>query len=261
MTQRETPRWNVTGWEAVEHLRLTTFTQPETVVVNRTGLWREVVGSDPDQSVSQPRQNLIQETGALKDIPNAALLMNANPGRVDWILRPNTVGPTQDPPTLGNVGNALESFRKAIHPWLERELDATRIAFGAALTSPAPNVQAGYKHLSGFLLNLDSDGLQGAANFLYQINRPRVSESVPSFTVNRLSKWSVAVFESVSITVSPLNVGAVGRAGSPNHMSMLELDINTSPKPDELIPNDGIPQLFHELVSLGLEIAERGDIP
>ena len=260
MTQRETHFGNVTAWEAAEHLRLTTFIRP-TGVVSRTGLWREVVGADPDQSVSQPRQNLIQETGALKNIPDASLLMNANLERVDWILRPNTVGPAQAPPTLGNVGNALESFRKAVRPWLEREeLDVTRMAFGAALSKSAPNVEAGYKHLSVFLLNLNSDGLQGAENFLYQINRPRESISVPSFTVNRLSKWSVAMFESVSITVSPSSGGVTGRAGSPRLMSMLELDINTSPKPDELIPNDGIPELFHELVSLGLEIAKRGDI-
>ena len=261
MTPKETPRWNVTSWEAAEHLRLTTFIRPATGFVNQPGLWREVVGSDPDQSVSQPRQNLVQETGALSDVEDAALLVNASPERVDWILRPNTVGPTQDPPTLGNVGNALESFHKAIQPWLERELDVTRMAFGAALTTSAPNVQAGYKHLSGFSLILDSNRLQDAENFLYQINRPRESESVPSFTINRLSKWLVAAFESVSITVSPSSGSAVGNVASPMYMSMLELDINTSPKPDELIPNDGIPQLFHELVSLGLEIAERGDIP
>ena len=108
---------------------------------------------------------------------------------------------------------------------------------------------------------MDPKGLQGATNFMYQINRPRESASVPSFTVNRLSKWSVAAFESVSITVSPSSVRAVGYADFPMHMSALELDINTSPKPDALIPSDEIPQLFHELVSLGLEIAERGDIP
>lgn len=261
MTQKETSRWNVTGWDAAEHLRLTTFIRPETGVVNRAGLWREVVGANPDQSVSQPKQNLVQETGALSDVEDAALLMNANPERVDWILRPNTVGPIQDPPTLGNVGNALESFHKAIHPWLERELDVTRMAFGAALTASAPNVQAGYRHLSEFLPNLDPERLQGAAEFLYQINRPRESESIPSFMVNRLSKWSVAVLESVSITINPSSGRAVGSVGSPKHVSMLELDINTSLKQNELIPNDGIPQLFHELVSLGVEIAAKGDTP
>lgn len=262
MTQKETPHGSVVGWEAAEHMRLTTFVRPATGdVANWTGLWREVIGSDPDQSVSQPRQNLIQETGALDDAPGAALVMNANPERVDWILRPNPVGPTQDPPTLGNVENALESFNKAIRPWLARELDVTRMAFGTILMSPAPNVEAGYQRLSEFLPNLNPKGLQDVANFMYQINRLRESESVPSITINRLSKWSVAAFESVSITVSPSSVRAVGSVGSPSLMSALELDINTSPKPNELIPNNGISQLFHELVSLGLEIANRGDIP
>ena len=220
-----------------------------------------MVGADPDQSMAQPKQNLVQETGALEDVPDAALLMSANPERVDWILRPNPAGPTEAPPTLGNAGNALESFRKAIRPWLERELNVTRMAFGTALMSPAPNVEAGYKRLSESLPNLDIEGLRGAANFMYQINRPRGSKSAPLFTVNRLSKWSVAAFESVSITVSPSSVRAIGNVDSPILMSALELDINTSPKSNELIPNDGIPRLFHELVSLGLEIAERGDIP
>ena len=264
MTQKEAPQWNVTGWEAAEHLRLTTFIRPAADVANWSGLWREVVGSDPDQSVSQPKQNLIQETGALSDAPDAALLMNANPERVDWILRPNPPGPTQDPPTLGDVGNALETFSKAIRPWLERELDVTRMAFGTVLMSPAPNVESGYKRLSESLPNLDPKGLQGASDFIYQINRPRESGSVPPFTVNRLSKWSLQLLESGIITVGPLGRPSLESEflqHARQYVRVLELDINTSSTSNSSIPVNAIPSLFEELARLAFEIAEQGDIP
>jgi hypothetical protein len=41
----------------------------------------------------------------------------------------------------------------------------------------------------------------------------------------------------------------------------LELDISTMPEWEGELPHDGLPEVFRELVDLGQEIAEKGDIP
>ena len=49
--------------------------------------------------------------------------------------------------------------------------------------------------------------------------------------------------------------------GTPQLACRLELDINTSAENTNLIPLEHIRQLFEELVNLGYEIADKGDIP
>jgi hypothetical protein len=43
--------------------------------------------------------------------------------------------------------------------------------------------------------------------------------------------------------------------------SGLELDINTAPEWNEILPGNSLAQLFEELSSLGVAIAECGDVP
>jgi hypothetical protein len=43
--------------------------------------------------------------------------------------------------------------------------------------------------------------------------------------------------------------------------SALELDINTAPERTGALPAGSLPRLFQELASLGVDIAEHGDIP
>ena len=44
------------------------------------------------------------------------------------------------------------------------------------------------------------------------------------------------------------------------HAARLEIDINTVLEESNLLPHDNLISIFEELVTLGIEIAERGDI-
>ena len=54
------------------------------------------------------------------------------------------------------------------------------------------------------------------------------------------------------LTLPTTAVGTAGRA---------ELDMNTSPEYDGLLPHDTLPSLLQELIDLAAELAESGDVP
>ena len=115
------------------------------------------------------------------------------------------------------------------------------------------------RRLSALLpdVRLDADR---SSDFLYQINRRRISASDPEILVNRLSKWSVMHGGAVALAV----IGDTGPhlSRSPDYFACrLELDINSAGPLSSSMLESGVAQLFEEFVSLGKEIAEKGDIP
>src|SRR5262249_31155500 len=126
-------------------------------------------------------------------------------------------------------------------------------AFSAKLLQPAASPEEAYRVLAAHLpaVNLDSS----PDDFLLQINRRKeTSDVVDGLPINRVCTWSKM---NVAIFVEP------GRPFKwPDQCySALELDINTAPEKTDILPRTSLPRLFIELVSLGREIAERGDIP
>ena len=244
-------------WQ-VEQLRATAFFLPGV----REGLprewWANVVGGAPDEERNRAQEGTTQQFGQVSD---AQLNVIWRSDRVDWRLVP-VVSRLSEPasgfPSLGLYPERKAEFVELSAKGFGHVPDAIRVAFGAVLFKTVDDMQRGYEELAGYLpaVNL---GFGAATDFLYQINRFRQSEVVESLVINRLTKWSMAVGGSIGISLNPDRGVVVPRALPPQHACRLELDMNTvpllSPAGSEVTVG-----LFRELVSLGTEIAERGDV-
>jgi hypothetical protein len=92
--------------------------------------------------------------------------------------------------------------------------------------------------------------------FLYQINRPRASQTgIPSLRINRLTKWSVAILVHLSGT----DVTRLSEV-SQRHACRMEFDINTTPDFGGPLPQGAFPALLGEFTALVRELAEHGDV-
>ena len=245
------------SWE-VEHFRATTFIIGGLDATALPNLWHNFVGDVPEEVVTRPMEGVTRQTG---ELDGRQLHVSVQPGRVDWILRPlpTTLDQlVQRPPTLGPWSSQMESFDRVVGDWLRIGPAVSRLAFGTTLTLGVPDAKSGYEELSRLLPGVQLDPTN-SSDFLYHINRPRESRSGLSIRINRLSKWSVITLGSISVSVGPS--AAPTLAGGPTqHACRLELDINTATEASYQIPDNRLGELFQELVSLGCEIADRGDV-
>lgn len=212
------------------------------------------VGEPPESKVSQPKVGVIQEQGRFS---TGILTLISQPGRIDWLLtgsdKAELAGPFEE---------ALGPFVSLIVRWFGNAPVLQRIAFGAVLRLPVNNRTEGYQKLSGYLHHVELDP-EGSTEFLFQINRPRKSRSGnETLSLNRLSKWSVVLAQQATFTVqSPESAQFQLMNLQKDHFCRLELDINTAPDIEGDLPANALPEIFNELVELGLEIAKKGDIP
>lgn len=243
------------AWLA-ESLRLTAFTQEKIDPDSLRGSWKTIIGDEPEKQETKPRARTIQESGTFLD---ATLTFAGNPHRIDWIA--NWLVPSPDTldtwDRLGRFADHREHFVELMVKWLPTSPELKRLAFGAVLLDPVDSRNDGYRKVSGYIpfaVDLDS------RNFLYQINRRRDSQlQVPDLEINRLSKWSCMQFRTATVLI--------GEAGTFHDESeglsavRLEIDVNTVPEYTEPLDPSILVGLFKELVLLGSEIAEKGDIP
>lgn len=247
MPEKDLP--SLSEWQGTL-FRLTAFPAPD-FVIGEQNWWEEFVGDLPEQKTTQPKTGEITEQG---EFHNGILVLNMLPTRINWLYAApdQQILTTKRLPTLGQVDEEVKIFVNIMNTWLEQSSPhLIRLAFGARMILPADSREMAYTTLSQFLpFGLDS---QNSSNFLYRINRKRPSESgFSELTINRLSTWAVIRFQ----------MGQVGNSlATEQFVSQLELDINTVPEFDGVFENDVLSNLFSELVELGLEIAEKGDIP
>lgn len=245
-------------WEA-ERLRATTFILPGAEVAGMPSWWKQVVEEEPEQVLTRPRAGQMQQMGVFE---GKRLALVAQPGRVDWNLLATMGSPDESVeglPTLGPFSNTLESFLKVVKRWLDLCPPVIRLAFGAILVRPVADLQSGYTELSQSLPNVVLDP-PNSSDFLYQINRPRMSTSGIELKLNRLTKWSVMQAGFIEFALGA-DMGATLASGPRQFACRLELDINTAAASTGEIPKDKIHSVFEELVGLGREIADHGDIP
>ena len=76
-----------------------------------------------------------------------------------------------------------------------------------------------------------------------------------SLKINRLSKWSVA-----KRIRSRFEIGQSPQILNELYACRVELDINTDAENRDAIPLQILNDLFTNLIALGLEVAEKGDI-
>ena len=159
-----------------------------------------------------------------------------------------------EPDALSSYADAVPAFRRSAMQWLGFGdcPPLRRLAFGAVLLKPVPSHDSGYETLGGYLPAVTMD--PKSSDFLYQINRRRLSEVIDDLWVNRLSKWSIQRVESLTVSSDGTVVRGMGASAC-----RVELDINSVPSAESL-PADRLPRFFEELVVLAGEIALDGDI-
>lgn len=245
-------------WQA-ESLRLSAFPSPATAITEPTW-WTDLLGEPPERKISRPKMGGQQEEGPLEI---GKLRLVVQPTRVDWVF--GAISPKEEEaetfPTIGPFPKTLDTFLRLMFGWfgLETCPSLKRLAFGAILFQPVDNRKAGYKQLSTYLHAVKLDP-ERSSDFTYQINRPRDSTSgVPGLRINRLSKWSVSLIQTVAYTLETTSVSLV--QGRELSVCRIELDINTTPDFQGELSREQLPGIFKELVDLGFEISEHGDIP
>jgi len=252
MANEQMQKEPVSVWLA-ESLRLTVFLTPGAVVGDST--WEDLVGKPPETSVRRPAY---QDEGEFED---GRLTLATQPSRVDWLYAADLRKIESGLPTVGSFPDAVSKFQQLMYRWLKECPPITRIAFGAILLQPVGNRIEGYKRIVDYLPSVKLDG-ENSSEFAYQINRPRVSNNIDALQINRLSKWSVMEMQRLQFVIPAEQVAIVQPAapGEKRSACRLELDINTSPAFAGEFPKEKLFPVFDELIALGKEIAERGDV-
>jgi hypothetical protein len=244
----------IDAWQ-VESMRVTVF--PSNVVPIEQSWWDQIVGVPAETVTSRAKAGQYQAEG---DFEARRLTLQIQPGRIDWSVTPiiNAGEEFTSVPVLGPFPDVITSLSKVVSPWLPLAPDVKRLAFGATLLQPVENVRSGYGLIQNYLQRFHPD-LEGASDFLYQINRPRPSGThLPGLSINRLMRWSVQVAKRVMLTLG--GEGAATRTLGDEAACRLELDINTAPDFPGLLPGYQLALLLQETTDLGREIAEKGDV-
>ncbi len=222
--------------------------------------WEKAFAQQPERIDSKPRENS-ELVGGPSD--QGQLIANASPGRTDFILEPSKDFAIES----GSVWPSVpEEYREAwdktlelVGPWLNADMKVTRMAVGAILILPCPNLSEVYETLSNSLLAIDFRGSNSTPDFQYRINRVRpATKSSCGTTINRLATWSVAQGHRVVIAAGD----AEPETKSVRQFAVqLELDINTRPEAGKCFPSEKRSDILSELKEMAVEIAEKGDTP
>ena len=246
-----------TAWNAQAY-RLTAF-PIESGPYGTAEWWEALVGQPPETAIARPRKGGVLESAPLN---SGALSLEVELDRLHWRLsaREDSDSTIDELPTLGGLGETLDTFKSLMLGWLKLAGRPTfeRIAFGSSLVLPVPDRATGYRILDDLLADVRMDP-DGSSDFHYQINRARQSGSIDGIQINRLSRWSVITRLSSTFRVTSDGVKEV--PGKSLTGCMLDLDINTARESPHEFGEDEAIAIFEELVSLALEISESGDIP
>lgn len=251
----------LTLWQA-ENVRITVFPEPSPNF-HTDGWWESVLGTTPETRSSQPKQGVVQETGPFLD---GVMTLNVTPLRIDWLLSANfaKLVPGEGLPTIGAFPSVVEAFCAKVNSWFSQAPAIKRLAFGSVALQEVQSHEEAYQMLGRYLPAVTMDP-QGSSEFIYRINRPRLSAVMPEMRVNRIMNWSAAKIQGVNMQ---WNVASGSRGNIVSGVPMreyfacrLELDISTPPDRTEPFAVDALPAVLGELVGLGLEIAAKGDTP
>ncbi len=244
-----------TEWQS-ETLRLTAFPVGGSPELTPDAWWSGVVGDTPEKQTIEPKKGMLLEEGSHQD---GKLTLKVDPIRIDWLFGSLDARMSElELPSVGRFSETCDMFVELMGHWFSMETcpSLRRLAFGAVLLNPVESREEGYRRLDPHLPKVSLDP-EGTSDFAYQINRPRESGD-GTIMINRLSKWSVAAlrFATIEVSTLPLHGPVV------EHFACrLQLDINTPPDLEVELSCEILPSLFLELVNLGKEIAEKGDLP
>lgn len=237
-----------------QHLRLTAFLE-KPLDIRDISWWKETVGDDPDNiNINFTGIPIKEEEGFLGEL---ILKLKIEPTRVDWTLNsPNTQG-IEDFPTLGDRVQAVKAFTDIANKWFKNSnlLEIKRLAFGSRLQKKVKNRIEGYKDLNKILQSVELDP-ENSSDFLYQINRPRLSSIIKDLWINRLAIWRVLNSKVLALN---LGISPQGNIASDIFATNLDLDISSDANRESNLPKNDLQDLLSEFIELGNEIAQNGD--
>jgi len=228
-----------------ESVRLSYFFAGEVPDDLRPGLWRSIVGSEPETATRRPAEGVVQEQGPFS---GGQLLVIVGVDRIDFILvgvqRPG------DTPDLGNVRMVTDELHRAVVAGAAAvESKAIRLACGLVGLYKSQSREDSYSMLDDLLSSVRVDPL--SRDFFYQVNRQQQSKIDQTVKLNRLSRWSAGIYKTLRFdNNSPLHdVNAV----------RVELDCNTSDETLILSGGEINHKLMKELIANALSLIEEGE--
>jgi len=240
-------------WQA-ESFRVTCFPSSATDISSKNW-WMDVIGEQPENTTIRAKDGFRQDEG---HINSRKVLLGIQPIRIDWLMLPND---QEGEISIGSFQEGLDVFLTLMSRWFKVNPPIRRLAFGTVLMLPVDSKQSGYELLGNYLPNVKLDPI-GTSDFLYQINRPRTSQTkISDLLINRLTKWSVLKRGLVGFELSPSLPMAAFVPSSETLACRVELDLNTSADYKGDLPSDQLTEIFNELIDLTKEIALKGDIP
>jgi hypothetical protein len=245
----EGPLPEASAWE-LEFAHLIAFPAEPSLFLGQHW-WEDLASGRPDDYLRTETKNSTEERGSFQGV---ALCLSVDRHRVDWLIQPPDPEEVSETlPTLGPFREKVIWFVDLMSAWLANACPRlVRLAFAGKLLQAAETHEEAYRILAAHLPRVQLE--PNPNDFLFHVNRRRNSTVLPGLPINRMSTWSKM---NIAFSVAP---------GTPfkwpdRCYSAVQLDMNTAPERAEILPPDSLPQLFRELASLGIEIAERGDIP
>jgi hypothetical protein len=225
-----------------------------------SGWWSKLTGSLPETETKQPKTGANADQGSFGD---GTLILTKNPVVVDLRLQVPSKSPKEVDgiPAIGSFEEQRTAFVELVKKLFELEQlpGIKRIAFGAVLNLSVQDYQQGLRQLAPYIQAVKIDPAN-STDFMYRINRRRSSAvGIPDLLINRLNTWSVVSYHSV-LTVLTGPVLDQTAASEPRHACQLELDISTCQEFKGVLPSDKLATIVDELVSMGIEIANNGDV-
>ena len=145
-------------WHPVQS-RITTFQPDDAMMDDWAQWWRQTFNDEPLQTETRPREQLRSVNGP---VDHGIMVITDRPGRTDFVLQPHAGQPNaplspSDPTTP--YSEIVNSIANPIKGWLQSRSTIYRLAVGAVLLSPSPDIHAVYAKLSTLLHSVELDGL------------------------------------------------------------------------------------------------------
>lgn len=248
-------RLGLSAWRA-ESVRITGFfAAPVFPSLDEAITWyTALAGEAPEAATTQPKDNVHQLQGIVTlGATRSHLTLTVSVFRYDWNLMATPEGDPQA--GLGPFDETIIDFLERAERWIANSPPLDRLALGAVATMPTTDRTAGYKQLAAYL-PFSPDPT--ASDFLYQINHPRSSQTVPNQFVNCLMKWSVGSKSHFKISIGPEGTVPSGPSTRSVHCRA-EFDINTTPDRAEPLEMRSLAGLLQEFAEICRELLLQGD--
>jgi hypothetical protein len=135
---------------------------------------------------------------------------------------------------------------------------ADRIAYGLVLSCQVQNESVGLDLLSKLLTRVKLSN--ASRDFLYRLNIPVESKSIPGLLLNRLATWLVGQIQILQVEFK--EDGSQVQSNlieNPPFSLRLEMDLSTAPQMLVNCSSSDLEKLLRELSGIALDIAAHGE--